>query len=270
MIPISDDSLKSFREIWDKAEARIKRTEKLNSSLVIPAVNELRYAGYHLLQALVYKPDSGADDEPAESVKKGTLHCRRATYDAVDAESMYYLEAAKNFEQQFENIVIDVPNFDYMTVRARIREARDTMGAARGSYETRDVYYQKMISSCDELKAAIDKMDDARIELVKRQRQQEEQQRKEAKEQEERRRQDARELEERQRRDARELEERQRQDAKDRARERITRIRWYAGVIIGVVTSGAAFGIFKLYLDSSKTAQAQKPDASITLPASAR
>jgi hypothetical protein len=161
-------ALGPFREIWDKAESRIKRTEHLRTSLTIPAVNELRYAGYHLLRALTYNPSAGDEDTPEVSLGKGTLHCRRATYDAVDAEAMLYLERAKRFEQDYRDVSIDVPNFNYMAVRAQIREARDLMLEARSAYESRDAYHQRIMEHCDKLRSAVDLMDDARIELNKK------------------------------------------------------------------------------------------------------
>jgi hypothetical protein len=163
-----DKSLADFREVWDKAEARIKRTERLNTKLTIPAVNELRYAGYHLLRAVTYTAQSGDDDNAQQSLHKGILHCRRSTYDAVDAEAMLYLERARKFEDEYRGIVIDLPGFDYVAVRARVREARDVMGEARKVWESRDQYHQKMMEHCDVLKAAADSMEDASSELTKK------------------------------------------------------------------------------------------------------
>jgi DNA repair exonuclease SbcCD ATPase subunit len=162
------ESLKSFREAWDKAESRIKRTERLRTSLTIPAVNELRYAGYHLLRSVVHDQEPDDGDTPQESLKKGILHCRRATYDAVDAEAMLYLERAKKFEEEFLDISVDMPGFDYMSIRKQIRLARDLMAAARGAGESRDSYHQKMIDQCEGLRSSVDSLDDARIELTKK------------------------------------------------------------------------------------------------------
>jgi len=46
------ERFQEFRRLWTEAEARLKRTEHVSTLLIVPAVNELRYAGYHLLLSL--------------------------------------------------------------------------------------------------------------------------------------------------------------------------------------------------------------------------
>lgn len=50
-MPMPSDSAlkKKIKQLFDEAETELKLVEKLEQSLSIPAVNELRYAGRHLI-----------------------------------------------------------------------------------------------------------------------------------------------------------------------------------------------------------------------------
>jgi len=81
--PLSEEELLALVDVWDTAERRIKRTERIKSTLTIPAINELRYAGYHFIRA----GSANNDETRAENVSKAVKYCKRVMYDAVEAKS---------------------------------------------------------------------------------------------------------------------------------------------------------------------------------------
>ncbi|HRE45950.1 MAG TPA: hypothetical protein PKY87_18545, partial [Terricaulis sp.] len=46
---ISSDEIARIRDLFQDAERQIKKAEEISGDLAVPAVNELRYAGCHLL-----------------------------------------------------------------------------------------------------------------------------------------------------------------------------------------------------------------------------
>ena len=77
----STPSNSDIKGIYEEAEAALKRYERISLSNLAPALNELRYAGHHLLEA------SGASDEEeaARHLTRAKAHCERAKFDAKSA-----------------------------------------------------------------------------------------------------------------------------------------------------------------------------------------
>ena len=94
-----------------RAERAIKRCERISGAVPTAAINQLRYAGNHLLKVLAPGDDTDVDSEKAKVVS----HCRRAWFDAFDAIINSQLEIVRTFESK--NCPLDVlrqlvPNYD--------------------------------------------------------------------------------------------------------------------------------------------------------------
>ena len=155
------DRLQELLELWTAAEARLKRTERVRSELVIPAVNELRYTGFHLVQALA------AEDEAAreEALTKAARHCRRATYDAVEAEVLHWLDAYDGFRSAYSTLVLtEVSGFEWLKQE---RVARGVRNYVREASQPKEEYYEGLIERCDELVGVLEACEAARDELNK-------------------------------------------------------------------------------------------------------
>lgn len=77
-----------IKKLYEEAEGALKRYERISLSNLAPALNELRYAGHHLLEA------DGADDEDEKALHltRAKAHCERAKYDAKEATIICLLE----------------------------------------------------------------------------------------------------------------------------------------------------------------------------------
>lgn len=103
---VDDAVLQEIKRLYGVAEQRIKILEgRPKSGLGIPAVNQLRYAGYHLVKYVV---DRGRAD-----LGKAKGHCERAIYDSYELELGFYIDDFKEFCDSFDDLTIadTVPDF---------------------------------------------------------------------------------------------------------------------------------------------------------------
>ena len=77
----------SLRAEYERADRLAADVQTFRAEASIPANNELRYAGKHLLDATT---DEGAVDDEA-SLVSAVNHCRRASYEAVEAGILHAL-----------------------------------------------------------------------------------------------------------------------------------------------------------------------------------
>ncbi len=91
------DTLKRF----SVAENFIKEVELCASAIAFPAINQLRYAGHHLLKALA-SDDQAAVRHEVDDVRD---HCHRAMYEASEAGIGYLIELLKTFELTVKHCV---------------------------------------------------------------------------------------------------------------------------------------------------------------------
>ena len=77
-----------IKALYVEAEAALKRYERISLSNLAPALNELRYAGHHVLAA----GSTGDEEEAALHLTRAKAHCERAKYDATEATIISLLE----------------------------------------------------------------------------------------------------------------------------------------------------------------------------------
>ena len=77
-----------IKALYVEAEAALKRYERISLSNLAPALNELRYAGHHVLAA----GSAGDEEEVAQHLTRAKAHCERAKYDATEATIISLLE----------------------------------------------------------------------------------------------------------------------------------------------------------------------------------
>lgn len=127
------EDLCKVRALFVKAEGAIKKVEHVNSELVIPAVNQLRYAGNHLTRYL----DGFKNLHELDAVAK---HCQRAVYDAYEAAIISALLEYDKFCDDYRMVVIsDIVN-DYTETVTLVEDARDFLGEVKT--DSREVFYK--------------------------------------------------------------------------------------------------------------------------------
>lgn len=160
---ISSDEIARIRDLFQDAERQIKKAEEISGDLAVPAVNELRYAGCHLLEAL----SSDTPHLATEQVARARRHCQRAIFDASDASIIYLLEGVRAFQDDYRRLVISDVIADYTDIKKTISDTRHKIEKARDDNERRESYYLEAISLVEQLKGIGDRLDDSREELNK-------------------------------------------------------------------------------------------------------
>ncbi len=77
--------LRSITEEWDKAERDIKLAEQISGKVVLPSINELRYAGRRVVEVIKLIGSEGDIIEIEAKLRDARFDCHRARHDAIDA-----------------------------------------------------------------------------------------------------------------------------------------------------------------------------------------
>ncbi|MFN3077014.1 MAG: hypothetical protein ABT940_09080 [Alphaproteobacteria bacterium] len=160
---LSEEEWSQLSAAFKEAETALFEAEQVCNHLVIPSVNELRYAGSHMLCAALEENSGTA----RESFRKALAHCQRATYDAYDSIIVYLLGQIDTFKGDYRTVPI-VPHFaNYELLRTRAREAKDMLDTARANHDSRETYYTACKKIYPDLQKYCEQMEDAREELNK-------------------------------------------------------------------------------------------------------
>lgn len=161
-VPEGDD-WKVLQRLFREAEQALSEAETIHSDLAVPSMNQLRYAGHHMLSAMTAETPS----EREEEYRKAVRHCQRAVYDAFDSSIAYILKNIDQFKQDYAKVEI-VPHFPgYPAIMAEARKARDLLIRARAEKERRQDYYVECREAASRLLGHLKQLEDAREELNK-------------------------------------------------------------------------------------------------------
>jgi NTP pyrophosphatase (non-canonical NTP hydrolase) len=132
-----------LRQLYETADRFAREVGELRSEVPIPAHNELRYAGHHLLQSL--NDDGVVADE--DQFRKAKNHCERAMYEAAEAGIMQVLEETAEFRRAYNKsiFVLEVmPDFRERLLKARSAQKLIIRGRAdRESAEKHAAQYME-------------------------------------------------------------------------------------------------------------------------------
>ena len=126
-------------EKFQQAESIIKELESMHDEgTCIPAINELRYCGRHLVDSFTCD-----DDKIDETYEKAKGHCCRAIYDASEASYLASIKKHDNLKEKYQHVsLIDVvPN--YIEILKGIIEAKRYIGK-QDKEVNKEVYYETL------------------------------------------------------------------------------------------------------------------------------
>src|SRR4051794_14231721 len=99
---VGQASLSAYRAAYKKADAFCREVQSFIQEAGIPAINEMRYAGHHLLLSL---DDSGSVASHAD-LMKAINHANRACYEAGEAGILCALDKISTFKSEYRNITV--------------------------------------------------------------------------------------------------------------------------------------------------------------------
>ncbi len=142
--------------LFQQAEDAIEETEVTRNELIIPAVNELRYAGYHITNFI-------NDPSKTNEIKLAEGHCKRAIYDAYEASILYLISQFNKFKDDYRTVVISsvVPNIaEYNIKLDDVVKFVTTIDK-----ETKVEHYQRCSNFYTQLSTIIKELDSSRDDL---------------------------------------------------------------------------------------------------------
>ncbi len=150
------------------AEKIIKEIEQSHLYLVIPAVNELRYAGRHILSTYSCLYENKNWEVFTEELRKAKSHSKRARYDAYQAGIYFYIDLVKKFRKTYQYIVFSDIIPDYVDDCKKFNDAMSFIGINHHNsdldfdgmklhYENLKSYYEKLYASTDDVNRAMQK-----------------------------------------------------------------------------------------------------------------
>ncbi len=147
-----------FSELFRHAEEAIKIIEHQHTDLIIPSVNELRYAGYHLAEYF-------KDINKRHHIDKACGHCKRAIYDAYEAGILYCSQEYNSFCDDYKDCTITNVIPDYVNKRKIVLDSLKFISLIEKKTKAND--YKKCQDYYSELLIIIDTLNSARDELNK-------------------------------------------------------------------------------------------------------
>ena len=153
------EQLQRISALFTEAERAIKEIEDVGGELVVPAVNQLRYTGNHLVRYL-----RNPDDK--EELRDAFKHCKRATYDAYEAAITYQLLEFKTFKDDYRKVQVSTVIPDYSNIKHVIGEARRFIRDNNES-KTRGDFYKNGREYLQTITENVTKLNDNRDELNK-------------------------------------------------------------------------------------------------------
>jgi hypothetical protein len=143
----SEKHIELFEQIcaqWNKAEKVIKLAEQVSGKAVIPSINELRYAGRRIIDALLKARSPGSDQDVAVLLAEARFDCHRARHDAIDVGSSIIAGecAAMARHLGYEVILKTCPEFPALI--AQLAKARQMIADSRQNREEREKIYAEL------------------------------------------------------------------------------------------------------------------------------
>ena len=123
----SGSPIAELRAAYSAADKFAREVFEFGDDVAIPATNELRYAGHHLLRAL---GDDGQVVEP-EHVRKAISHCHRAQYEAAEAGIASAIERISQFKEDYKLVELGEVIPDYYGILRLVRESQDMLPQER-------------------------------------------------------------------------------------------------------------------------------------------
>lgn len=147
--PVWDGLLQDILREWNKAEKSIKLAEQLDNRVAIAAINELRYAGRRLVEALG-EAQVVASEKRTALLNDALFFCHRARHDAIDAATNKMIGDLDQAERILgpETILEFFPKITELIYK--LNKIRENVALSREQRDQRDFIYDFIEKSSEE------------------------------------------------------------------------------------------------------------------------
>jgi hypothetical protein len=138
---------------WNSVQGRLKRAEQISQIAVIPAINELRYAGRMLVAAMSNTTPTDRNGLPSldEAIVVAAQYITNADHDISDALIYFYQKKADDLNARFgaETIRLEFP--EYGELLELLKSARNLVISSRASMSDRQSNYATLSDLTDQI-----------------------------------------------------------------------------------------------------------------------
>ncbi|MEP5781125.1 MAG: hypothetical protein ABJL18_11260 [Hyphomicrobiales bacterium] len=140
--------LKKLMNYWRDIERWIKKAEQVNKKAVIPAINELRYAGRQLFYASLLLVKPRLSDGDKSSISKRFIiadqYLMNSDHDIVDAIVGFYSKVVDQIDSSIGVSAVSIYCPDYPKFREDIRSLEELIAGSRADASDRKVNYREV------------------------------------------------------------------------------------------------------------------------------
>lgn len=163
-LPLVREDFSRLRSEYDIADKVMKDVQAFVEEAGIPAINELRHAGYHLLNAI---SPLDADSSTSDELMRAVNHCKRATYEASEAGLLTAFGKVSEFKADYQQVVVSTVVQDWTEILVKCDTYRDKITEARQTGDDRTIDHTKFRDAFVDLVSVCRRLDHARDELNK-------------------------------------------------------------------------------------------------------
>lgn len=127
---ICKECSEEFSKLWgeidfgyDIAESLMKKLEYEEETLWAPAINQLRYAGRHIITLHTLE----SCEDRMHELKEVHTHVRRAINDIADAFILFQIDRFESFDTDYKEFPITEELTKYPEIKAEIKALRDEL-----------------------------------------------------------------------------------------------------------------------------------------------
>ena len=147
---------------YETADRFARKVALFRQDTVIPANNELRYAGHHFIQAF-----GNPDSQPVQdNLRKAKNHCERAMYEAAEAGILRAVDEIFGFREAFKGVVISKVIPDYTDIRALAIKAQQMLARGRSDRDSPEQHAAEYMQMFKELVPAVEKLQAGEDDLI--------------------------------------------------------------------------------------------------------
>lgn len=157
-------TIAEFRAEYRKADLFCQEVQSFVNSAGVPAINELRNAGQHLLAAI---DDQGAIRSQID-LNAGTAHCRRACYEAYEMGILTALLTIEKFKDDYRTVTAGDVIPDYADILVAAQEAQRAVEVGRHPEFDRAQDHTHRMDAFRRLRQCADRVTVAREEMNKK------------------------------------------------------------------------------------------------------
>lgn len=132
------ERLSELKALYQFAKEKIFAIEEIGEGAFVPAINELRNAGEHILNAST----ASSSDRALAEIAKAEGHCWRAISDCTDTAVMWSLKRLRKFQDDYRLL----PVAEYVPAYGEILGLAQKIQAALADHQSKDIrqHYQEL------------------------------------------------------------------------------------------------------------------------------